>query len=185
MLIDDESEKFDLKVAQVVRFQEMLRSRSEVMGWTNPSQGITTYQVNGRNYNLISEYGQVPYDVIKDQSEVYCKYGGAKKNQRAAQNNEMMTKCILASLTKAARDLLLVTKQSWMLIDEDHVNPTNVAVATLLYKEVMRLMTLDARATNKALRDNLKALPEYGVQVKGDVNKINAYFMQNLSQLLC
>ena len=31
-LMDDEAEKFDLKVTQVVRFQEMLRSRSEIMG---------------------------------------------------------------------------------------------------------------------------------------------------------
>ena len=64
-LMDDESEKFDLKVTQVVRFQEMLRTRSAVMGWTNPSQGITTYQINGRNCDLISEYGQISYDAIK------------------------------------------------------------------------------------------------------------------------
>jgi hypothetical protein len=66
-LMDDESKKFDLKVTQVVRFQEMLCARS-VMGWTNPSQGITTYQVDGRNCDLISEYGQIPYDAIKTQS---------------------------------------------------------------------------------------------------------------------
>jgi hypothetical protein len=48
----------------------------------------------------------------------------------------------------------------------------------------MRLTTLDTRATNKALRDNLKVLPEYCVQVKGDIDKVNAYFMQNLNQLL-
>ena len=35
-----------------------------------------------------------------------------------------------------------------------------------------------------ALRDNLNALSEYCVWVKGDVDKINAYFMQNLCQLL-
>ena len=127
-LMDDQSEKFDLKVTQVVRFQETLQSRSEVMGWTNPSQGITTYQVNARNYELISEYGQVPYDVIKDQSEVYWKYGGAKKNQREAQNNEMMTKSILVSLTEAARDQLLVAKHSWMHVNENPVNPTKVTV---------------------------------------------------------
>ena len=103
--MDDESKKFDLKVTQVVRFQEMLRARSEVMGWTNSFQGITIYQVNGRNYDLISEYGQIPYDAIKTQSEVYWKYGGAKTAQRAAQNNEMM---VLASLTDAAKDQLLV-----------------------------------------------------------------------------
>ena len=183
-LMDDEEDKFDLKVTQVVRFQEMLQARSEIMGWTNPAQGIVTYQVAGRDMNLISEYRQIPYDGLKLQSQTYWKHDGAKKRQRAAQNNDMMAKCILSSLTEAARDQLLVAKHSWILSDEDPVNPTNVAVGALLYKEIMRLTTLDTRATNKALRDNLKALPEYCIQVKGDVDKINSYFMQNLNQLL-
>jgi len=51
--MDDEEDKFDLKVTQVVRFQEMLQARSEIMGWTNPAQGIVTYQVEGRDMNLI------------------------------------------------------------------------------------------------------------------------------------
>ena len=101
-LMDDEEDKFDLKVTQVVRFQEMLQARSEIMGWTNPAQGIVTYQVAGRDMNLISEYGQIPYDALKLQSQAYWKHDGAKKRQRAAQNNDMMTKCILASLTKSA-----------------------------------------------------------------------------------
>jgi hypothetical protein len=154
------------------------------MGWTNPIQGIVTYQVAGRNLNLISDYGQVPYDEIKTQSQAYWKHDGDKKRQRAAQNNEMMTKCILSSLTEAARDQLLVAKHNWTMSDEDPVNPSSVPVAALLYKEIMRLTTLDTRATNKALRDNLKALPEYCVQVKGDIDKVNSYFVQNLNQLL-
>ena len=117
------------------------------------------------------------------QSEVYWKYGGAKNNQREAQNNEMMAKCIFASLTEATRDQLLVAKHYWTLIDEDPTSPTNVAVAALLYKEIMRWTTLDTRASKKALRDNLNALPEYFIQVKGDVDKISASFMQHLNQL--
>ena len=70
-LMDDEEDKFDLKVTQVVRFQEMLQARSEIMGWTNPAQGIVTYQVDGRGMNLILEYGQIPYDNLKLQSQTY------------------------------------------------------------------------------------------------------------------
>lgn len=58
-------------------------------------------------------------------------------------------------------------------------------MAALLYKEIMRLTTLDTRATNKASRDNLKALSEYFVQIKGDVGKFTPYFTQNLDQLQC
>jgi len=107
------------------------------MGWTNPAQGIVTYQVAGRDMNLISEYGQIPYDELKLQSEVYWKHDGTQKRQRAAQNNDMMTKCILSSLTESARDQLLVAKHSWILSDQDPINPTNVAVAALLYNEIM------------------------------------------------
>ena len=64
-LMDDESERFNLNVSQVVRFQEMLHFKSQVMGWTNQTQEIVKYQVNGRNYDLISEYGQFPFDVTK------------------------------------------------------------------------------------------------------------------------
>ena len=83
----------------------------------------------------------------------------------------------MASLTDAAKDQILVAQHSWMINTENSTNPTTIPVAALLYKETMRLTTLDMRATNKALRDNLKVLPEYCVQVKGDVDKVNAYFM--------
>ena len=95
-----------------------------------------------------------------------------------------MAKCILSSLTESARDQLLVAKHSWILSDKDPVNPTNIAVAALLNKEIMRFTMLYTRLTNKVLRDNLKPLPEYCIQVKGDANKVNFYFMQNLNQLL-
>jgi hypothetical protein len=114
-----------------------------MMGWTNPIQGIVTYHVAGRDMNLISKYGRIPYDEIRDQSQDYRKHDRTKKRQRAAQNNEMMTKCILLSLTKQAQDQLLVAKHSWTMNDEDPANPTNVPVSALLYKEIMRLTTLD------------------------------------------
>jgi hypothetical protein len=80
-LMEAEEEKFDLKATQVVRFQEMLRARSEMMGWSNPVQGITDDQVAGINCDLISEYGKIPYEEIKTQSETYWKATGVKKQQ--------------------------------------------------------------------------------------------------------
>jgi hypothetical protein len=80
-LMGDEEQKFDLNATQVVRYQEMLQERSEIMGWTNPAQGIVTYQVRGWDMNLIAEYGQIPYNKLKLQSEAYCKHNGDKKHQ--------------------------------------------------------------------------------------------------------
>ena len=104
------------------------------MGWTDPTQGIITYLVNGRPMYLISEFGQIPYKELKIQSETYWKHDGIKKRQQAAQNNDMMTKCILASLTESARDQLLIANHTWTFSNEDPNNPTNVAVAVLLTK---------------------------------------------------
>ena len=52
-----------------------------MMGWSNPVQGITTYQVDGIICDLISEYGKIPYEDIKTQSETYWKAAGVKKQQ--------------------------------------------------------------------------------------------------------
>ena len=62
----------------------------------------------------------------------------------------MMAKCIMASLTDAAKDQLLVAKHSWMINDEEPTIPAIISVAALLYKEIMRLTTLDTRTKNKA-----------------------------------
>ena len=80
----DESEEFDLKVAQVVRSQEMSQSRSKVMGLTNPAQGITTYQVNRRNYDSISKYDQIPYDEIIPNIRLIGNIGGQEKSGNGA-----------------------------------------------------------------------------------------------------
>ena len=157
--MDEEGEKFDLKVNQVVRFQEMLQARSETMGLTNPAQDIVTYQVANRDMSLILEYGQILYDEIRAQSQTYWKFDGAKKHQRAAQNNDMMTRCILSSLTEAARDQILVAKHVWTLNNEDPVNPTNVPVAALLYKEIMHLTTLDTELQTKHCKTTSRPYP--------------------------
>ena len=48
----------------------------------------------------------------------------------------------------------------------------------------MRLATIDSVATTQTLRDNLQNLGMFAVTVKGDIDKINAEFDTNYSQLL-
>ena len=48
----------------------------------------------------------------------------------------------------------------------------------------MRLATIDSVATTQTLRDNLQNLGVFAVTVKGDIDKINAEFDMNYSQLL-
>jgi hypothetical protein len=59
-----------------------------------------------------------------------------------------------------------------------------VEYAPLMYKIIMRLATIDSVATTQTLRDNLQNLGVFAVTVKGDIDKINAEFDTNYSQLL-
>jgi hypothetical protein len=53
-----------------------------------------------------------------------------------------------------------------------------------MYKIIMRLATIDSVATTQTLRDNLQNLGVFAVTVQGDIDKINAEFDTNYSQLL-
>ena len=59
-----------------------------------------------------------------------------------------------------------------------------VEYAPLMYKVTMRLATIDSVATTQTLRDNLQNLGVFAVTVKGDIDKINAEFDTNYSQLI-
>lgn len=140
------------------------------------------YQVNSRNYDLSSEYGQIFWDDIKNQSEIHWKDGWTQNTQKAMQNDQMMTKCILAWHIKAVREQLLVAKHNYMLNDKGPVNPTIFLVTGMLYNKGMRLPTLHASVINinTAFQDNKWAVWKYCVQVNGDIEKFNSYFMKKL-----
>ncbi len=53
-----------------------------------------------------------------------------------------------------------------------------------MYKIIMHLTTIDSVATTQILRDNLQNLGVFAVTVKGDIDKINAEFDTNYSQVL-
>jgi len=53
-----------------------------------------------------------------------------------------------------------------------------------MYKIIMRLATINNVATTQTLRDNLQNVGVFAVMVKGDINKVNAKYHKNYSQLL-
>ncbi len=53
-----------------------------------------------------------------------------------------------------------------------------------MYKIIMRHATIDSVTTTQTLRDDLQNLGMFAVTVQGDIDKINAEFDTNYSQLL-
>ncbi len=64
-----------------------------------------------------------------------------------------MSKCIMKTLTPAARGRLLPFRGDYEI--------NNVIYAPLLHKKVMALATIDSVATTKTLRSNLRELPTF------------------------
>jgi len=88
----------------------------------------------------------------------------------------MMSMCLNKSLTASAKASLLTYRNEYTF--------DGVEYAPLMYKIIMRLATIDSVATTQTLRDNLQNLGVFAVTVQGDIDKINAEFDTNYSQLL-
>jgi hypothetical protein len=180
-LYEDE-EKFDLQNEKAPAFVREVKARAEKMGWTNDTQGITTYQVDGENVDLIENYGLIPMNEIQDQSKPWYEVTGAKVNQRAAQNNAQMFEMLMSSLTQSAKNQVQVYKDEYLLSNAGTPDK-KVGNAAALYKVIMRLTTLDTKSTNKSLRDRLKDLPTVAATLNGDVDALHTYFNDVYNQL--
>jgi len=147
------------------------------MGWNKGSKQITTFTTSsGASIDIIKSYGQINEATLKTACERFCKAGEANAESRAKQNNTMMSMCLNKSLTASAKASLLTYCNEYTF--------DGVEYAPLMYKIIMRLATIDSVATTQTLRDNLQNLGVFAVTVKGDIDKINAEFDTNYSQLL-
>ena len=179
-LYEDDDHKFNLDNSRALTFIRDVKARVKKMGWDNPTQGITTYQVDGSATDLIEKYGLIKSDDIKTQSEPYYTSTGAKHNQRAAQNNAQWAEMLMSSLSTEAKEQVALYEKEYEL---DDGTGEKVIVAALLYKVIMRLTTLDTKTTNKTLRDSIKDLPAVAAALKGNVDKIHEHFNSAYTQL--
>jgi hypothetical protein len=162
---------------QTVIFVKAFQHRATTMGWNQGAMQITLF-VNsaGHQVNIIKSYGQIDKATLKPACERFCKPGEVYSQTRAKQNNTMMSICLAKSLTADAQARLL-TYQNKYTFD-------GVKYASLVYKIIMRLTTIDSVPTTQALRDNLQSLGTFTAVVSGDIDKIHSEFNKNYSQLI-
>ena len=170
---------FDMKSNGTVVFITELQAKCVKMGWSTGCQQITHFDNSAtppKRINIIDEYGQIDVPTLLTACKVFCDSAGAQFRERARQNNTMMSECILASLTPAARVRLLPFRSEFEIND--------VVYAPLLHKKVMAMATIDSVATSKTLRANLRELPAFCASVKGDIEMLHSYFDDNYSQII-
>eukprot|EP00804_Cyclotella_cryptica_P030718 CCRYP_009136-RA/>CCRYP_009136-RA protein AED:0.27 eAED:0.27 QI:0/-1/0/1/-1/1/1/0/399 len=169
---------FSMKASQVVIFEKELQDGASMMGWDNGAQNILKFtNKDSRQISLIAEYGQIDAEILKAACQPFIT--GINSDKQAAQNNEQMWRCLYNSLTKEAKATLLTYRQDYELM----VNGEPKPVAPLMYKTIMRLATLDGKATVTALRANLRKLTLYAIKENGNIDKIHTYFNHNYAQL--
>jgi hypothetical protein len=130
----------------------------------------------GSTINIVHQYGQINMITLQTQCKVFCKNTGTLFQARARQNNTMMSKCIMKTLTPAARVRLLPFQGDYEI--------NNVIYALLLHKKVMALATINSVATTKTLRSNLRELPTFCSTIKGDIKLLHSYFDSNYTQII-
>ncbi len=121
------------------------------MGWNQGAMQITLFANSAsRQVNIIKSYGQINEATLKSTCERFCKPGGVNSQTRAKQNNTLMSICLAKLLTADAIARLLTY---WNKYTFDGVDYT-----PLMYKIIMRLVTINSVATTQTLQNNLQSL---------------------------
>jgi hypothetical protein len=101
------------------------------MGWNQGARQITV--------DIIKSYGQINEATLKSACERFCKPGGVDSQTRAKQNNTMMSICFAK--------LLMADTQARLLTYWNEYTFNGVEYAPLMYKIIMRLVTINSVAT--------------------------------------
>jgi hypothetical protein len=171
---------FSMKASQVVIFEKELQDRASMMGWDKDTQNILKFtNKDGRQISLIAKYSQIDADTLKTGCDPFILTTGINSDKCAAQNNKQMWHCLYNSLTEEAKAMLLTYQKDYELI----VNCEPKVAAPLMYKTIMRLATLNGKATVTTLRANLHELTQYAIKENGNIDRIHTYFNHNYAQL--
>ncbi len=169
--------EFDMKLSGTVVYTTELQAKYVKTGWHMDTKKIINFtNAAGSTINIVHQYGQIDMATFQTQCEVFCKSTGTLFQARARQNNTMMSKCIMKTLTPAARVRLLPFQGDYKI--------DNVIYTPLLHKKIMALATINSIATTKTLRSNLRELPTYCSTTKGDIKLLHSYFDSNYTQII-
>jgi hypothetical protein len=147
------------------------------MGWNQGAMQITSFANSaGCQVNIIKNYGRIDKATLKSVCERFCKTGGVYSQTHAKQNNMMMSICLTKLLTADTQARLLTSWNEYMF--------DGVEYTPLMYKNIMRLATIESVATTQTLRDNLQSLGTYAATVSGNIDKVHSKFDKNYSQLI-
>ena len=168
----DTEELFDCTPGNMYHFLKLLTHRANEYGWDDEISGILWIPEDINNQNselryLPTEYGRVTIDQIAAFERSYL---GTER--RETQDNYMLYKCLMSSLSKEARMKI----EGW---ENEYVIQNNQGTTTpsgnLLLKVIIRESHLDTNATTQSIRMKLSNLDDYMIKISSDITKFNSY----------
>ena len=172
-----EEELYDCSSDGFYQFIKSLKKRANSYGWSQPG-GITW--VNPQNANqpsdLMVDYGVFTLEGITNHELTYI-----ATPTRAAQDDQMLFKCIMNSLTIEGKAKLNIFENEYNLNIPNQQDP--IPSGLCLFKVLVRESHLDSNATSGMIRTKLTNLDSYLEEVGNDIVKFNGHVTMLLDSL--
>jgi hypothetical protein len=172
-------ECFDVKTETLGPFLKRLHKKVTDQGWNyaNNTQQIALFDIthNGATIqiDITRAYSCIKMTAFWTQCERFMT--GTDAYHQANQNNQMMQLCICDSLTLRAQKSLAWYKEEYSF--------SSIICAPLLLRVIIRMATMDSRATISIIRAWLNDIDAYAARVTGNIEKITEFFTDNLDRL--
>ena len=168
----DSEELYDCTPGNMYHFLKLLNQRANEHGWDDEISGIMWIpdDIDDQNSDLRylpTEYGRVTLEQIAKFEKSYL---GTER--REAQDNYMLYKCLMSSLSKEARMKIEGWENEYIIRNNQG---TTIPSGNLLLKVLIRESHLDTNATTQSIRMKLSNLDDYMNKINSDVTKFNGY----------
>ena len=160
--------KYDGEAQGLMAFLELLEERATNFGWDRTIMLIPNE--DGTTKNLLTEYGTITMDQIRDHEETYI-----ATPSRNAQDSNLLYECIMNSISLECKAKLTIWKREYRC--------QQLPSGNLLLKVLIRECHLDTNATIGGIRNRLSKLDTYLPIVGYNITKFNMYVKNLVDQL--
>jgi len=169
---------FDCTPRNLKGFLAQIETRSLQMNWDNvirililgPDEPVPEELDDQVRPSLLKDYGRITMDQVRQHADRYI---GAVC--RAAQNSHQLYVCLQNSLTKEARDKVLLNVHEYTV----QGRPSG----PLLLRMIIRDSHLDTNATTHIIRERLSSLDQHMVAVSSNIEQFNNHVKELLNSL--
>ena len=162
--------KFDLKPDNLKVFLSELELRASCHGWTYMFDIPLEQDQREVTSSLLNEYGRLSKAQVDAEVETYM-----GEENRAAQDDYQIYICLMNSLSKEAKDKMLLLRTSFTFDG----TPSGIS----FLKNIISESHVDTNATLRLLRARFSALDDYMSTVDSDITKFNQHVNNLLDSL--